>query len=115
MGGGMRQAGYLAAAGIYALENNIDRLAEDHRRASKMAEILQNKSFIKKLIPPETNILFFQLTEDIQAPPFLDLLKSKGILATAFGNDRIRLVFHLDIHQTAFETACQVFQDLSIR
>lgn len=112
MGGGMRQAGYLAAAGIYALDNNIDRLAVDHQKAEMMADILQNKRFVKKLIPPETNILFFQLSNGIQAPAFLDRLKSKGILATAFGADMIRLVFHLDISQDDFEQACLVLKGM---
>lgn len=112
MGGGMRQAGYLAAAGIFALENNINRLAEDHQKAAIMAGILENRSFVNQLIPPETNILFFKLSNGIKAPVFLDRLKSKGLLATAFGEDMIRLVFHLDISQKDFEQACQALKGM---
>ncbi len=112
MGGGMRQAGYLAAAGTFALENNISRMLEDHSRAEMFSGILQEQSYVEKVIPPETNILFFQLSKKIHASAFLELLKSKGILATAFGTDMIRLVFHLDISRDGFEQACQVFQTL---
>mgnify|MGYP001399445176 CR=1 FL=1 len=65
LGGGMRQAGYLAAAGIYALDANIERLAEDHKRAKELAEVLSKTSYIKKIDPVETNILIFYLNDDI--------------------------------------------------
>src|SRR6185437_14774900 len=62
-GGGMRQAGFMAAAGIYALENNIQRLAEDHRHARMLAEALEKKDFVKNILPVETNIVIFELEQ----------------------------------------------------
>ncbi|MFV0606282.1 MAG: threonine aldolase family protein [Niabella sp.] len=95
-GGGMRQVGFLAAAGIYALQNNIERLAQDHEHAKAIASSLENKSFVKKILPVETNIIIFE-TEGITAPELVAVLKEKNILAYAIAPDRIRLVLHLDI------------------
>lgn len=95
-GGGMRQAGYLAAAGIYALENNIDRLKDDHLRIEKLAEEFESLSFIKKVFPHPTNILLFSLENDLEASKFTDYLKGKGILISAFDKNVLRIVTHLD-------------------
>ena len=95
-GGGMRQAGYLAAAGIYALENNIARLSEDHKRAKTLGEHLQGCSFVESILPVETNIVIFSLREDISTSQFLDQLRSKNINASPFSKKEIRFVTHLD-------------------
>jgi len=99
MGGGMRQAGYLAAAGLYALENNIDRLKVDNDRAKKVGQLLETLSIVKSVEPVQSNIVIFNLNEGLTAEPILDQLKEKGILATAFGPATIRFVFHLDINE----------------
>jgi threonine aldolase len=103
MGGGMRQAGYLAAAGIYALNNNIERLSEDHHRAQKIAQILESATFIEEVIPPQTNILMFKLKSSISTDDFIKKMKAKGILVAAMGSQTIRLVTHLDFNDKMME------------
>lgn len=96
-GGGMRQAGFLAAAGIYALDNHIERLQEDHDHAQQIAQTLSSKSFVAKLLPVETNIIIFELHDSSGAPAFVTRLKEHNILAYAIAPNRVRLVVHLDI------------------
>lgn len=96
-GGGMRQAGFLAAAGIYALENNIERLAEDHAHAKQIADVIGKKDFVKILLPVETNIIIFELKDSITAPALVSKLKENDILGYAIAPNKVRLVVHLDI------------------
>ncbi len=96
-GGGMRQAGFLAAAGIYALKNNVERLTEDHAHARQIACAFQKKEFIKFVLPVETNIIIFELNESMKAPVLVEKLKEKNILGYAIAPNRVRLVVHLDI------------------
>jgi threonine aldolase len=96
-GGGMRQAGFLAAAGIYALENNIERLAEDHDKAKQIAEPIAKKDFVKMMLPVETNIIIFELKDFITAPALVAKLKEHDILGYAITPNRVRLVVHLDV------------------
>ena len=95
-GGGMRQAGYLAAAGLYALENHIDRLAEDHQKAKEIELILKTLSYVKKVEPVETNILIFYVNDNLNADDFISKMADKGILLTPMGDGKIRIVTHLD-------------------
>lgn len=95
-GGGMRQAGYLAAACIYALENHVDRLDEDHTHAQSLAKILITHPSIKRLYPVDTNIVIAELNDGLSENEFLDKLEKNGILAVGFGKGLIRLVTHLD-------------------
>ncbi|RVU26882.1 aminotransferase class I/II-fold pyridoxal phosphate-dependent enzyme [Sandaracinomonas limnophila] len=95
-GGGWRQAGLLAAAGIYALDNQVDRLKEDHRRAQKIGEYCKDLSWIKNVLPVDTNIVIVELRGDLLAPQVVNDLKNKGILCNAFGNHSLRFVTHLD-------------------
>lgn len=97
MGGGMRQAGFLAAAGLYAIENNIDRLNEDHTNAQILAEQLKGLSQVTNIIPPETNILIFDVNPDKGADYFIDKLEEAGLRTVNFGKNRIRIVTHLGI------------------
>lgn len=99
-GGGMRQAGILAAAGIYALDNNIDRLKIDNDNARKMAVALEKIDLVKRILPVESNIVIFEVESEAIAQDFQSKLKSKGILASPFGPTRIRFVSHLDITDT---------------
>ena len=96
-GGGMRQAGYLAAAGIYAMEHNIERLAEDHYKARCVAETLQSKEFTARILPVETNIIIFEPRGKYTASTLAAALAEKGILAIAISATQVRMVFHLDI------------------
>jgi threonine aldolase len=96
-GGGMRQAGFLAAAGIYALQNNIERLKEDHANARQIATAIGKKNYVKQVLPVETNIIIFELNDTIPAPAWVAAFKEKNILGYAIAPDRVRLVVHLDI------------------
>jgi len=97
LGGGMRQAGYLAAACMYALDNHIDRLKDDHRRAKIIEKIAQESSFVDEVFPVETNIVIFRLNPSVTTSAFLSHLKQSNILAMPFGPSLIRMVTHLGI------------------
>ncbi|MFD2718477.1 threonine aldolase family protein [Hymenobacter monticola] len=97
MGGGWRQAGYLAAAGIYALENNVERLADDHRRAARLANVLGQQPYVAEVLTPETNLVIFRLADAMPAADFLATLEQQGIRASSFGPQWIRFVTHLDV------------------
>ncbi|NCI46309.1 threonine aldolase family protein [Sediminibacterium soli] len=96
-GGGMRQAGYLAAAGLYALEHHVARLAEDHKHAQLLAETLQGKEFVGEILPVETNILLFEVKGRYTARELAARFREKGIMVIAISPTQIRMVFHLDI------------------
>ncbi|AGA80776.1 threonine aldolase family protein [Echinicola vietnamensis] len=96
MGGGMRQVGFVAAAGIYAMEHHIGRLGEDHRRARQVADILREHPHVEEVFPVETNIVIVRL-RDISPKEMLSKLNDKGIKAVQFGQDMVRFVTHLDI------------------
>ncbi|WP_339705679.1 GntG family PLP-dependent aldolase [uncultured Kriegella sp.] len=101
LGGGMRQAGYLAAAGIYALNNNRLRLKEDHRRASEIGVALKELSFIRKIEPIETNIIIFEIDEaKMSVGTFLQKLKEKNVYIIGMGEGKLRIVTHLDYTET---------------
>ncbi len=95
-GGGMRQAGYLAAAGIYALTNNIDRLKMDNERARYLGNVLSKLSFVEMVIPVETNIVIFRLREKDGANEFLAVLRDHNIHALQMDPQTVRFVSHLD-------------------
>ncbi|QRM90081.1 threonine aldolase [Lacinutrix sp. WUR7] len=95
-GGGMRQGGYLAAAGIYALDNNLQRLEEDHTKAKELEAVLTKATYVKKVEPVETNIVIFELQNDINSNVFITKLESKGIHIVGMGENKLRLVTHLD-------------------
>lgn len=96
LGGGMRQVGYLAAAGLYALDNHIDRLAEDHIKAKEISKVLNELSFIKKVEVVETNIIIFELTNKAMEAQFLKSLADKNMRLSGMGNGKLRIVTHLD-------------------
>ncbi len=95
-GGGWRQAGYLAAAGIYALENNIERLKEDHKRAREIGKIMEGISEVEEIYPVDTNIVIFRLNNKILSSDYVQKLDEKGIKAATFGKHLVRFVTHLD-------------------
>ena len=94
-GGGMRQAGFLAAAGIFALENNIERLKEDNENARKIGEILRGLSYVENIRPVRTNIVIFDVKPPLTAVLFLEKINEKGVKAAAFGPQTVRFVTHL--------------------
>jgi threonine aldolase len=111
-GGGMRQAGFIAAAGIYALQNNIERLTEDHAHAKQIADAIINKAFTKFVLPVETNIIIFELNDGITAPELVSKLKEHNVLSYAISPNRIRLVVHLDISREMVQQTIQIFNQL---
>ncbi|AEV32631.1 threonine aldolase [Owenweeksia hongkongensis DSM 17368] len=111
-GGGMRQAGYLAAAGIYALKNHIDRLAEDHEKAQVLKSALEKCSWVDRIEPVETNIVIFYLKEGLEQDAFMGMLKENGILAVGMGQGKLRFVTHLDISSTQISQVANVLENI---
>lgn len=111
-GGGMRQAGFLAAAGIYALQHNIGRLSIDHAHAKKIAEAIATRPFTKMVLPVETNIIIFELQEGKAAPELVARMKEHDILGYAIAPNRVRLVTHLDITPDMVQRTIDVIHQL---
>jgi threonine aldolase len=112
-GGGMRQSGYLAAAGLYALQNNINRLEIDHRRAKELGSLLEKMSWVANVEPVETNILIFGLQPSVDEKLFMEKLKQKGILISSMGHGKLRIVTHLDYKEVMHEYVMEVFTKLT--
>ncbi|HVG13177.1 MAG TPA: GntG family PLP-dependent aldolase [Flavisolibacter sp.] len=113
LGGGMRQAGFIAAAGVYALKNNITRLEDDHRHARELAQVLEDKSFVASVLPVETNIIIFEVQPPLTSPALVAKLKEEGILAYAISPTQVRLVLHLDISESMVHQTIEVFNRLN--
>lgn len=97
LGGGMRQAGFLAAAATYALENHMERLAEDHRKAKEIGSVLAGLNYIKKVEPIETNIVIFEIDENKHtSEAFAAGLLKEDIHIIGMGQGKLRMVTHLD-------------------
>ena len=96
MGGGWRQAGFLAAAGIYALDHHVERLKEDHTRARAIGDIFSKKSEVEEIFPVDTNIVIIRLQESISETEYVKKLEKSGIRAVTFGKNLVRFVTHLD-------------------
>lgn len=111
-GGGMRQAGYLAAAGIYALQNNIDRLAQDHQHAKQLAEALAKKAFVETVLPVETNIIIFSVKDRFDPKTLVAKMKEKGILWYAISPTQVRIVTHLDITPEMIQRTTETIEAL---
>ena len=111
-GGGMRQAGVLASAGIYALDNNIKRLKEDHIRAQKISEVLKTASYVGTLLPVTTNIIIFTVKEPMTSQEFVAKLAEKGVKGIAFGKKMVRFVTHLDFDDKQLEITLKALREL---
>lgn len=103
MGGGMRQAGVIASAGLYALDHHIDRLKDDHRRAKAIGDAVGKLAFVEELFPVDTNIVLFRLSEQKKSEDFLRELANENIKAVPFGKQTIRMVTHLDFTDAMLE------------
>ena len=112
MGGGMRQAGFIAAAGLFALKNNIKRLNADHLHAKQLEKALHGLSWVKAVVPVETNIVVIELKEELLRDAFIQQLNDHGIKTIAFGPGMIRMVTHLDINQEDIESICKLLPNL---
>jgi threonine aldolase len=112
-GGGMRQAGFMAAAGIYALENNIERLEIDHTNAKHVADALLKKEFTGKMLPVETNIIIFEVLADhYSAKALTEAFKINDIIVMPISPTQIRMVFHLDITPQMIQETINVINQL---
>ncbi|QXP52723.1 low specificity L-threonine aldolase [Cellulophaga sp. HaHa_2_1] len=113
LGGGMRQAGYLAAAATYALDHHVDRLVEDHRRAKEIGELLMRLAFIQKVEPIETNIIIFEINESLlSAERFLEKLKANNVHIIGMGQGKLRIVTHLDYTEEMHEAFLSILNKI---
>ncbi|MFK5891248.1 MAG: GntG family PLP-dependent aldolase [Flavobacteriaceae bacterium] len=113
-GGAMRQVGYLAAAGIYALDNNVERLAIDHKHAKMIGAALANSSLVSKVEPIETNIIIFNLATTVDEADYINALKNRGILISSMGSGKLRMVTHLAITEDMIEQVVNTLKGLRI-
>ncbi|MFT5104189.1 MAG: threonine aldolase [Candidatus Latescibacterota bacterium] len=111
LGGGMRQVGFMAAAGLYALENNVARLAEDHKKAKELAEVLQAINYVSKVEPTETNIVIFYLAEGHLEEKFIADLAVKGVKISNMGQGKLRVVTHLDYTDQMHDFFCELLKN----
>jgi threonine aldolase len=111
-GGGMRQAGYLAAAALYAINNNVSRLKEDHRRAWELSQFLPHLSYVSGILPVDTNILVFTLQDFMKQEEFLNRTEEKGLWTVGFGPQTIRMVTHLDFTDEMLHRTIEILGDL---
>lgn len=114
LGGGMRQVGYLAAAAHYALQNNLDRIVEDHHKAKVLGDKLLQLNFVKKVLPVYTNIVIFEIIESISCDDIICQLGEHDIKVVAFGPQQIRLVTHLDFTNEMLEKTIKILQKIKI-
>ncbi|MCW3077923.1 MAG: Threonine aldolase [Bacteroidetes bacterium] len=113
LGGGMRQAGFLAAAGLYALKNNLTRLKEDHKKAKQLEAVLKTLPYVESILPVYTNIIIFNLKKDkYTGAEFEKKLSEKNIKIAAFGKQTIRFVTHLDFTNEMLEQTIKVLKGM---
>lgn len=111
-GGGMRQVGYLAAAGLYALDHHIDRLKQDHNKAKEIGEVLGSLSQIKTVEPIETNIIIFELHADVNETDFVQNLSKNNIHIIGMGGGKLRIVTHLDYTDAMHDKLLSILTNL---
>ena len=113
LGGGMRQAGYMAATGLYALEHHVDRLAEDHAHAKRIARALLEREFTGHMLPVETNILIFEVQHPWSPVTFRDYLEREGIHVMAISPTQVRMVTHLGITPAMVDKTVEAIRTMS--
>ena len=114
LGGGMRQVGFMAAAGIYALDNHVERLAEDHKRAAEIAETLKAQAYIGGVEPVETNIIIFNVKDSSVEDKFNKILQENNIRISALGKGKLRIVTHLDYNEEMHQKFLSVLNNISL-
>ncbi|TXE10895.1 aminotransferase class I/II-fold pyridoxal phosphate-dependent enzyme [Gelidibacter salicanalis] len=112
LGGGMRQVGYLAAAGLYALDYHLDRLGDDHQKAQDIAKVLSGLDSIKSVAPVETNIIIFELKDKNNDAKFLNTFAEKGVKLSSMGSGKLRIVTHLDYTNEMHDKFLSVLKQL---
>lgn len=111
-GGAMRQVGYLAAAGIYALDHHIERLSDDHQKAKAIGVALEKSNWIQFVEPIETNIVIFRVADHLKEIDFIEALKENGILISSMGEGKLRMVTHLEITDSMLEKIISVLKKI---
>lgn len=111
-GGGMRQAGYLATAGTFALKNNIARLSDDHQNAKRIAEVLNKKDFVVHILPVETNMVIFEIQGKFTAQSLAEYLKKEQILCIPISSTQIRMVTHLDVTSEMIDRLVELIEKM---
>lgn len=111
LGGGMRQIGFMAAAGVYALDNHIQRLVEDHKKAAEISEVLSQQSYVKSVEQTETNIVIFYLSDGISDEKFMNDLLQKNVKISGMGQGKLRIVTHLDYTDEMHEKFLQILKN----
>ena len=113
-GGGMRQAGIIAAGGLYALKNNVNRLKLDHQNAKELEKTLLNCDWVETVIPVETNIVVTILKNAEKSDQIIEKLNSENILIMPFGPGMLRMVTHLDVNSNDIDRVCNVLKKITI-
>ena len=114
LGGGMRQIGFMAAAGIYALDNHVERLAEDHKRASEIGRTLKEQDYIGEVEPVETNIVIFYLKNPSDEAAFMEAFKKENIRISNMGQGKLRVVTHLDYSKKMHQKFLEVLRSVQL-
>lgn len=114
LGGGMRQIGFMAAAGIYALDHHVERLAEDHRRASELGKTLREQDYVAEVEPVETNIVIFYLKNSSDEADFMEALKKENIRISNMGQGKLRIVTHLDYPEEMHDRFMEVLRKIKL-
>ena len=115
LGGGMRQVGFIAAAGIYALDNHVERLAEDQKRASEIGQVLAKQDYVREVEPIETNIVIFYLKDPSEETSFMEQLGKNDIRISNMGQGKLRIVTHLDYTGEMHEKFLQVVNEIQLK
>lgn len=111
-GGGMRQAGFLAEAASYAIDNHWESLSEDHRKASELKDCLEKQDYIEKVEPVDTNIVIFKLIKTVKDTDFIAKLEALGIRFISMGQSKLRMVTHRDYSQLQHEYVLEIIKTL---
>ena len=115
LGGGMRQSGYLAAAGIYALKNNINRLDEDHLLAQRINDLLKELDYIAEIKPVQSNIILFRVIKSVNPPDLFNHLQKNGVYIILMDKEWMRIVTHLDVSEKHFQMLSESLYSFSSR
>lgn len=114
LGGGMRQVGYMAAAGLYALDHHLNRLIEDHKNAKEIADCLKMQSYVKKVEITETNIVIFYLNDEVSEAHFMEVLKQQEVKISSMGQGKLRMVTHLDYTPQMHQRFLQILNEIKL-
>ncbi|HEX2617099.1 MAG TPA: beta-eliminating lyase-related protein, partial [Flavobacteriales bacterium] len=112
-GGGMRQAGVIAAAGLYALDHHVQRLVDDHARAKRLGDAMAGLPYVESVMPVQTNIVITTLKSDRPVDGFLSALRERGVIAVQLGPSMVRMVTHLDVDDAAIDRTIGILVELA--